>query len=76
MVQPLAASNPAAIPQVRLKANAVAVPALASNVRPALVLAERESQAADRDGQAARHHDGRHLLRQPDRHPGVGPARG
>ena len=44
MVQPLAASNPAAIPHVRLKANAVAVPALASNVRPALVLAERESR--------------------------------
>ncbi len=30
--------------QVRLKANAVAVPALSSQVRPALVLAERESR--------------------------------
>jgi hypothetical protein len=29
---------------VRLKANAIAVPALASHVRPALVLAERESR--------------------------------
>ena len=46
--------NPGAIPQVRLKANAVAVPALASNVRPALVLAERESrQLID----AAKQHD-------------------
>ena len=44
MGQPIAASNPTTIPQVRLKANAVAVPALASNVRPALVLAERESR--------------------------------
>ena len=73
MVQPLAASNPATIPQVRLKANAVAVPALASNVRPALVLAERESRQLIESGQAARHHDGRHLLRQPHRYPGVGP---
>lgn len=44
MAQPIAASSPSTIPQVRLKANAVAVPALASNVRPALVLAERESR--------------------------------
>ena len=32
------------MPQVKLKPNAIAVPALASNVRPALVLAERESR--------------------------------
>jgi hypothetical protein len=54
MAQPIAATNPATIPHVRLKANAVAVPALASNVRPALVLAERESrQLID----AAKQHD-------------------
>ena len=34
-----------AAPEVRLKAHAVAVPALTSQVRPALVLAERESRA-------------------------------
>jgi hypothetical protein len=38
------AAQPKALPNVRLKANAVARPALASNVRPALVLAERESR--------------------------------
>lgn len=42
------------VPGVRLKPNAVAVPALASHVRPALVLAERQSRdlltrAADHD---------------------------
>jgi hypothetical protein len=38
------AAQPKVLPNVRLKANAVARPALASNVRPALVLAERESR--------------------------------
>ncbi|MDH4352458.1 MAG: hypothetical protein OEW41_00590 [Actinomycetota bacterium] len=46
--------TPSTIPQVRLKANAIAVPALASNVRPALVLAERESRQLI---EAAKHHD-------------------
>lgn len=54
MAHLIAANNPATVPYVRLKANAVAVPALASNVRPALVLAERESRQLI---EAAKEHD-------------------
>jgi hypothetical protein len=36
---------PKARPQLQLKANAVAVPALSSQVRPALVLAERQARS-------------------------------
>jgi hypothetical protein len=44
-VNPMTFGPPKARPQLQLKPNAVAVPALSSQVRPALVLAERQARA-------------------------------
>ena len=44
-MNPMTFGPPKARPQLQLKANAVAVPALSSQVRPALVLAERQARA-------------------------------
>ena len=61
---------------IKLKAYAVAVPALSSHIRPALVLAERESRThAGRRARPGRE-PRRPVRRHPRVHPGLGPSVG